>query len=100
MTTVVKTKSPIVVPEALRRRAGITPGDRLKMKAIRGVITIVVQTRTTDDEYTAAQRRIIDAGIAEARKGRYHGPFTTANEAIRFLNKEIKTRKAGRRKTT
>lgn len=100
MTTVVKTKSPIVVPEALRRRAGIAPGHRVKMNAIRGVITIVAQTRTRNDEYTAAERRIIDAGITEARKGPYYGPFNTADEAIRFLNKEIKLRKIGRRKTT
>jgi bifunctional DNA-binding transcriptional regulator/antitoxin component of YhaV-PrlF toxin-antitoxin module len=100
MTTVVKTKSPIIVPEALRRRAGIAPGDRLKMNAIRGVITIVAQTRMADGEYAAAERRIIDAGIAEARKGPYYGPFNTADQAIRFLNKEIRTRKLGRRKTT
>jgi bifunctional DNA-binding transcriptional regulator/antitoxin component of YhaV-PrlF toxin-antitoxin module len=96
MTTVVKKKTPIVIPESLRRQAGIVPGDRVEMQAVRGVITIVANPPTPDDDYTPEQRRIINARIAEARKGPYYGPFETGAEAVKFLRKEIKARKAAK----
>jgi hypothetical protein len=80
MTTIVKKKSPIVVPESLLRRAGIK-GDHL-------IFTLGRHHQhhsgvpSADDEYTPAQRRIIDAQLAEARKGPYYGPFNTADEMI------------------
>jgi len=70
------------------------------VKASRGVISIVPKLPAADDEYTPAQRRIIDARLSEARKGPYHGPFDTADEAIKFLRKEIRSRKSVKRKTT
>jgi len=45
MTTIVKERDPLVVPLTIRRRAGIKPGDRLKFKAARGIITIVSQSK-------------------------------------------------------
>jgi hypothetical protein len=30
---------------------------------------------TADNEYTPAQRRVIDASLAESEKGPYYGPF-------------------------
>jgi hypothetical protein len=53
---------------------------------------------TADDEYTPEQRRVIDGRLAEARKGPYHGPFGAVDEAIGFLNKEIKARLGKRKK--
>jgi hypothetical protein len=51
---------------------------------------------TPDDEYTTAQRRIIDGRLAESedelRKGRTHGPFSTAGEMIAHLKAELKKR--------
>ena len=59
------------------------------------------QFPNADDEYTPAQRRIIDARLAESledfKKGRTHGPFNTANEAIAFIRKEVKARAAKRK---
>ena len=92
MTTVVKKKTPIVVPEPLRRQAGIKVGDRLEFKVSGGVITIVPELPSADDEYTPAQRRAVDAQLEEAAKGPYYGPFKTADEAIAFLNQEIRSR--------
>jgi hypothetical protein len=40
---------------------------------------------TADDEYTPEQRRIVDAEIAEARKGPYYGPFKNGEEVEAFL---------------
>ena len=57
------------------------------------------------DEYTPAQRPAIDADIAasmdEFKQGRFHGPFDTAKEASRYIERVAKKRtaasKAGRR---
>jgi hypothetical protein len=56
---------------------------------------------TADDEYTPAQRRIIDARLKEAEKGPYAGPFKNGDEAAAFLKKSqhagksVKFRKSG-----
>jgi bifunctional DNA-binding transcriptional regulator/antitoxin component of YhaV-PrlF toxin-antitoxin module len=100
MRVTVKSKDELVVPRAVQRRAGIKAGQRVQFKVSGGIISIIPELPTAKNEYTPAQRRLIDARLAEARKGPYHGPFETANEAITFLRKEIKSRKAAKRKTT
>ena len=54
--------------------------------------------RTAPDEYTPAQRRLIDARIAEGlddfRKGRFYGPFDTAGETIASMKANLKRRAA------
>jgi bifunctional DNA-binding transcriptional regulator/antitoxin component of YhaV-PrlF toxin-antitoxin module len=97
MTVLVKSKDELVAPRSVRRRAGIKSGDRVQFKVSGGIINIIPNLPTAD-EYTPAQRRVIDARIAQARKGPYHGPFKTADEAIAFLNKEIGKRRAAKRK--
>jgi hypothetical protein len=62
--------------------------------------TILPDLPSADEEYTPAQRRIVDARLAEARKGPYHGPFKTADKAIAFLRKEIRSRKAASSRPT
>jgi AbrB family looped-hinge helix DNA binding protein len=99
MTTVVKKQGPIVVPESLRRRAGIKPGDRLEFKVSGGIINIIAQLPSAEDKYTPAQRRAILAEIAEAQKGPYYGPFDTADAAAKFLRNEIRKRKAAKTKS-
>jgi hypothetical protein len=71
----------------------------LEFRASGGVITITAKPPATD-EYTSEQRRSIDARLAEARKGPYHGPFGTADEAAKFLHKEIRARRTGKRGST
>ena len=89
MTTVVKKKTPIVVPEELQRRAGIVPGDTLEMKAIGGVITIVANPPSNADEDTPEQRRIVNAQLAEGlediRKGRVSRRFDTVDQMLASL---------------
>ena len=50
------------------------------------------------DEYTPEQRRVIDADIAasmeEIKQGRFHGPFNTAAEASRYIERVAKERAA------
>ena len=61
---------------------------------------MISELPSADDEYTPAQRRVIDARLRQAKKGPYHGPFETADEAIQFLRREVRTRRAAKRKTT
>ena len=93
MGTTARNASPLVAPSAIRRKAGFKGGDGVESKAASGAVTASRKLPLAGDEYTPAQRRIIDARLAEARKGPYHGPFETAEEAIRFIRKEIRNRK-------
>lgn len=97
MTITVKNKADLVVPPSVRRRAGLKPGDRVEFRVSGGVINIVPKASSVDDEYTPAQRRVIDAQLDDAEKGPFHGPFNTADEAITFLHKEIRARKSKRK---
>jgi bifunctional DNA-binding transcriptional regulator/antitoxin component of YhaV-PrlF toxin-antitoxin module len=99
MTVVVKNEKALVIPQAVSRRAGIKNGDKLEFRVSGGVITIIPELPAADDEYTPAQRRTIEARLAKARKGPYYGPFETADKAIAFLRREIRSRKATKRKT-
>ena len=73
-------------------------GDRLEFKVSGGIISIIPKLPSADDEYTPAQRRNIDAQLEEARKGPYHGPFDTADAALKFLTQEIRKRNSGKSK--
>ncbi|SPF33534.1 hypothetical protein SBA4_1310009 [Candidatus Sulfopaludibacter sp. SbA4] len=88
------------MPPQVQRRAGIKTGGRVEFRVSGGIINIIPKLPSADDEYTQEQRRVIDAGLAEAQEGPYYGPFETADQAIRFLNNEIRNRKASKRKTT
>jgi bifunctional DNA-binding transcriptional regulator/antitoxin component of YhaV-PrlF toxin-antitoxin module len=93
MTVTVKNKKPLTVPDFVRRRAGFKPGDQVEFKASGGVVTILPKLPSADNEYTPAQRRIIDARLDEAEKG----PFDTVDEMIAHLKGEVKRRKAARK---
>jgi bifunctional DNA-binding transcriptional regulator/antitoxin component of YhaV-PrlF toxin-antitoxin module len=104
MTVIVKNKTPLVVPPAVRREAGFKSGDELEFKVSSGTITILPKLRTTDDEYTPEQRRMVDAqlaeGLADIKAGRTFGPFQSADKMIghmkKGLRKKATTRKAKR----
>ena len=100
MTVTVKNNTAeIVIPASIRRRAGIKAGDRLEFKVSGGIINIIPKVPPADDEYTPAQRRVIDAQLDDAAKGPYYGPFDSADAAIKFLHREIRKRKAAQSKT-
>ena len=101
MTVTVKHKTPLVVPPAIRRQAGLKSGQEIEFEVSGGVISIRPKLPTTDDEYTPEQRRLVDAqlaqGLADIKAGRVHGPFATHKEFIASLHKEA--RKLSRKKT-
>jgi AbrB family looped-hinge helix DNA binding protein len=97
----------MTLPSRLRSAIGIAEGDLVEASVQRGRIVLTPKLAidrfkfpNADSEYTPEQRSVIDARLAKARKGPYHGPFDTAGEVIQFLHKEIKSRKAIKRKTT
>ncbi|HTS47661.1 MAG TPA: hypothetical protein VMH05_06940 [Bryobacteraceae bacterium] len=79
------------MPASIQRRAGLSRADRLEFRARGGVITITAKPPSAASEYTPDQRKLIDARLAEAKKGRTYGPYTAA-QASQFLRNEIKTR--------
>jgi bifunctional DNA-binding transcriptional regulator/antitoxin component of YhaV-PrlF toxin-antitoxin module len=106
MTVAVKNdnKTPLVVPQAVRRRAGFKSGQELEFRASGGVITIVPRLKVPeDDEYTPAQRRLIDSRLAKADEdinaGRVYGPFETAGQMAESIEANIKHLGAVKRKS-
>jgi len=101
MTVTVKNKSPLVVPPSVRRQAGLKSGQKIEFRVSGGVISIHPKPEAADDEYTPAQRRIVDAqlaeGLIEIGAGDVHGPFSTHKEFIASLHAEA--RKLNRKKT-
>jgi bifunctional DNA-binding transcriptional regulator/antitoxin component of YhaV-PrlF toxin-antitoxin module len=89
-------KSALVVPPSVRRRAGLKHGDQVEFRVSGSVINIIPKLPSADDEYTPAQRRIIDARLAESaedlKNGRAFGPFDTASEMIASMKRELKKR--------
>jgi bifunctional DNA-binding transcriptional regulator/antitoxin component of YhaV-PrlF toxin-antitoxin module len=87
MTIAVKNKTPLVVPPAVRRRAGLKSGQEIEFKVC-----------------TLEQRRIIDAQLAQVlddiKHGRTFGPFQTRREMFDFRHAQVKSAaKAGARKS-
>jgi len=86
-----KTRTPLVVPPSVRRRAGHRNGEDLEFRVSGGVITIAPKRPAADDEYTPEQRRRIDRGIDQSLKeyaeGKGAGPFATAEEFLDDLHR-------------
>jgi bifunctional DNA-binding transcriptional regulator/antitoxin component of YhaV-PrlF toxin-antitoxin module len=94
MTITVRSETDLIVPSSVRCRAGIKAGDRLEFKVSGGIINIIPKLPPVDAEYTLAQRRVIDARLAAARKGPYYGPFETIEELERSLRPSVKKAKS------
>jgi AbrB family looped-hinge helix DNA binding protein len=112
MTTLVKIhrKGQMTLPVKLRSLAGISEGDLVEAAFQRGKIVItpkIVIDRskfpTADEEYTPAQRRIIDARLAKSdediKHGRVYGPFNTAEEMAASIEANVKKRRIAKRKS-
>jgi bifunctional DNA-binding transcriptional regulator/antitoxin component of YhaV-PrlF toxin-antitoxin module len=90
-----------MLPPGVRRKAGFKAGDKVEVKAIGGIVTLIGKPAVADDkdEYTAEERREIDAGIAESqeefKQGLGFGPFETHEEFISSLHKEAKKLRSG-----
>lgn len=65
MTVTLKNKKPIVVPDAVRRKAGLRSGDQIEFKVSGRVINIVPKLPPTSNDYTPEKVMQI---IEEAKK--------------------------------
>lgn len=105
MTTLVKIhrKGQMTLPSRLRLAIGVAEGDLVEATVLRGKIVLTPKTvidrsdfPTADDEYTPAQRRIIDARLAKSdediKHGRTFGPFDTADRMIASMKAQLKKR--------
>jgi bifunctional DNA-binding transcriptional regulator/antitoxin component of YhaV-PrlF toxin-antitoxin module len=95
----------MTLPSHLRTAIGIADGDLVEATVQRGKIVLtpkLVVDRSkfpsAEDEYTPAQRRIIDARLDESKedlkRGRTAGPFNSAGEMIAHMKAELKKRAA------
>jgi AbrB family looped-hinge helix DNA binding protein len=100
----IQRKRQVTIPTVVRRQAGLSKGDLVSFAFQRGKIVITPKPvidrskfSDADEEYTPAQRRVIDARLdkadADIEAGRLHGPFSSAAATIKFLNREIHSRK-------
>lgn len=102
----IKTKGQVTLPASIRLQAKLKVGDFLEVKQQKGKIILTPQAiidlsdfPNADDEYTPAQRKIIDRRLAKALKDPRppYGPFETAEEGIKFLHNFVK--KSRKKKT-
>jgi AbrB family looped-hinge helix DNA binding protein len=97
----IQNKGQVTIPTSVRRQAGLSKGDLVNFAFQRGKIVITPRLvidrskfPTADDEYTPAQRRVIDARLAKAdadiKAGRVSRAFEIHEEFITDLHKEAK----------
>ena len=112
MTALVKIhrKGQMTLPSRLRAALGVVEGDLIEASVQRGKIVLTPKLvidrskfPTADDEYTPAQRRIIDARLAKAdddiKRGRVYGPFNTVEEMAASVEANIKKLRGNKRRT-
>jgi len=91
------------IPASVRNQVGLTEGDMVEASVRRGRIVLTPKAargRVVDDDYTATERRAIDArlakALAEVKNGRVYGPFETVQEmaaSLRRNSKKLKGKK-------
>src|SRR5438552_18408267 len=95
----IQNKGQVTIPTAVRRQAGLSKGDLVNFVFRRGKIVItprlvIDRSRfpTADDEYTPAQRRVIDARLdkadADIKAGRVSRAVELHEEFIADLHKD------------
>jgi AbrB family looped-hinge helix DNA binding protein len=99
----VQSKGQMTIPRRVRSAIGLADGDLVDVRAVGKKIVITPQLvidrskfPNADDEYTPAQRRVIDARLAKSdediKLGRVFGPFDTHKEFMAALREGAKLR--------
>jgi AbrB family looped-hinge helix DNA binding protein len=106
MTSVVKLqkKGQLTIPNHMRERIGVAEGDYIQVASCGSKIILEpaqVVTRTAAEELSSAQKRQLDArlaeGLADIKAGGVHGPFATAKEASAYIERVVGERRASRK---
>jgi AbrB family looped-hinge helix DNA binding protein len=101
----VQHKGQMTIPRSVRSAVGLADGDFVEVRANGGKIILTPQLvidrskfPNADDEYTPAQRRMIDArmakAMAEVKKGHVSPAFDTIAEFAAALKADAKRLKA------
>ena len=77
----VKPKYQITVPPELRTKAGLSVGDLLEAEFEHKKITLTPKSLVDRD---------LAIALEEVRKGKTYGPFKSAKETMRSLNRKAK----------
>ena len=83
----VKTKYQIVIPRAIREQAGVGVGDLREARVEKGKITLAPKS---------ALDRHLAEGLEDLKRGRTHGPYNSAGDAIAAL--EARAKKLAKRR--
>jgi AbrB family looped-hinge helix DNA binding protein len=87
----VRPNGQVTLPSSLRERAKLSVGDLLEAKLEKGKITLTPAS-------------LIDRDIAESqeqiKKGKFYGPFETADEMIEALHRQSRRGKRPAKRTT
>lgn len=94
----IQQKGQVTIPTNVMRQAGLAKGDLVDFAFAKGKIVITPKVLAepyrlpnADDEYTPAQRRIVDARLAEAdadiEAGRVSPAFNSHEQLIAYLDK-------------
>ena len=75
----VKTKYQVTLPTGVRQRVGLKVGDLLEAKVERGKITLTPKAVIPPG---------IAEGLADVKKGRVYGPFSSAEALLQSLHRE------------
>ncbi len=106
----VQHKGQMTIPRSVRSAVGLADGDLVEVKAAGGKIIVIPQLvvdrskfPNADDEYTPAQRRVIDArlakAMAEVKKGNVSPAFETVAEFAAALKSDAKNLKSKARRS-
>lgn len=71
MSVTTPTKKEIVVPQHIRRKAGIKAGEPVEFTASAGTITIKPRKVDPDDVLTPAEAALVRKGEREIKQGKY-----------------------------
>ena len=71
MTVTLKDKTPLTVPDKVRRRAGFKPGDQVEFRVSRGMVTILTKDfQAADDTLTAEEAKKLRHALKQIREGK------------------------------
>ncbi len=72
MTVTVKDKTPLTIPDEVRRRAGLKPGDKVEFKPFRGGITVLTKRRApgSAERLTQEEAKKLRHAMKQAREGK------------------------------
>lgn len=79
----------VVIPKTIHDKLGLRPGDYMKVEVAQG--RVVFTPKALVDKHIEQR---IQEGLDDFAKGRTHGPFDTAEEAVEYLHTHTRPKRA------